>query len=391
MKAAEKASTVFYRDTWAEIDLDAIQGNVKAIKEYLTENVHLFAVVKANAYGHGAFQVAKAALDSGADSLAVALLDEALALRKRGIEASILVLGPIRPADAKIASEYRISVTVFQEEWLEEAEAFLGNSECLSLHIKCDTGMGRIGVKTVEELKSVELAAEKTGKFLIEGIYTHYATADQTDDSFYQSQLSAFKKMVRALRTPPRFIHAANSAAALCHPLEGFNAVRVGISMYGLAPSEDIRPNLPVEGTPAFTLHSRLTHVKRLEAGESVSYGAVYRSGGQEWIGTVPIGYADGWLRSLQGQDVLVEGKRAPIVGRICMDQCMVRLPGPVPTGTKVTLIGHQGDEQITADDIAARLGTINYEIPCMISSRVPRVFVKEGSAVAVENPVVST
>ncbi|MBT2681570.1 alanine racemase [Bacillus sp. ISL-35] len=376
----------FYRDTWAEVDLDRIKNNVKEITGHLSEDVELIAVVKANAYGHGDLQVAESALEAGASMLAVAFMDEALALRKKGITAPILVLGASRPGDVNIAAEEGIILTVFQKEWLEKAQEVLKKDAVLLLHIKVDTGMGRIGIRSVEELKAVERLIVEDTRLMLNGIYTHYATADELDDTYFNRQLSLFKEMLSALDQLPPVVHSSNSAAALMHPDARFNAVRIGIAMYGLAPSMEIAPELPVELQEAFTLHSRIVHVKKLEKGEKVSYGATYEAPEEIWVGTLPIGYADGWIRRLQGQEVLVDGQRSPIIGRICMDQCMIKLPNEVPVGTVATLIGSQEQESISINEIASKLETINYEVPCIISSRVPRLYRQNGKVVDLNN-----
>jgi alanine racemase len=386
-----ETQTQFFRDTWVEIDLDNLFKNVKQIKEHTPKDIAIFAVVKANAYGHGDVQTAMTALEAGVHGLAVAFLDEALSLRKNGIEAPILVLGATRPKDVKLAAEHHISLTVFQEEWLKEAEKYLSASNLLQLHIKCDTGMGRIGVRSIEELKSIERYIENQPIFQFEGLFTHFATADELDTSYLEEQYDIFQKMMTSLEKLPKYIHSSNSAAALMHKKTHFNAIRIGIAMYGLSPSMEIKDKLPVQLSQVFSLHSRLVHSKELLAGEKVSYGATYETEETEWIGTLPIGYADGWIRKLQGQEVLVNGKRCPIVGRICMDQCMIKLPGKVATGTKVTLIGRQGDNVISMDEVASKLETINYEIPCIITNRVPRIYLRNGELIEVSNKLLSS
>ncbi|MGN7428497.1 alanine racemase [Cytobacillus praedii] len=369
----------YYRDTWAEINLDHISYNIEEMKRHIGEGVKVFAVVKANAYGHGDEEVAKEALNSGASYLAVAFLDEALALRKKGIEAPILVLGICRPEDVRIAAENRISLTVFQQKWLSEAKEILPSNARLDIHVKLDTGMGRLGVRSKDELNGLEAIIKGDSRFYLEGVYTHYATADELDFTYFERQMERFQEMISWFEARPEFIHTGNSAAALIHPETHHNAVRMGISMYGLTPSPEIEPDLPFRLKPAFSLHTKLVHVKKIRKGERVSYGATYEAAEDEWIGTLPIGYADGWIRKLQGQEVLVEGRRVPIVGRICMDQCMVRLPAELPIGTVVTLIGTQGDEYISVNEVAEKLHTINYEITCMVAGRIPRVYKKNG------------
>lgn len=384
----------FYRDTWVEIDLDAVEQNVVNMKRRLPDNTVLMAVVKANGYGHGAFEVAKTALQAGAEWLAVALLDEAVALREKGIEAPILVLGPIRAKDVAVAAKYHISLTVFQPEWVEQASQGYQSEEPVFFHIKCDTGMGRIGIRRSEEAKTLADQIKKDKRFVIEGAFTHFSTADENDEAYFEEQYHRFETMIGWLADDgvhPNMIHCGNSAATLKYAATGrnlFNMVRYGVAMYGMSPSPEMKEHLPFELKPAFTLHSRLTHVKKVEPGAAISYGATYHASDAEWIGTVPIGYADGWIRALGGTDVLIGGERCPIVGRICMDQLMCRLPQKMAVGTGVTLIGKNGQNEITADDLAGKLKTINYEITCMISPRVPRIYFRNGIKVKVDNAV---
>ncbi|RRN67603.1 alanine racemase [Peribacillus simplex] len=376
----------FHRDTWAEVNLDNIFENISSMKNRLRNGVSLFAVVKANAYGHGDYEVAKTALEAGADFLSVAFLDEALALRKKGILAPILVLGASRPESAALAADYGISVTVFDATWLEKAKDLLKPGQVLQVHIKVDSGMGRIGIRDKGQLLKVESLLNGETCFNFQGIFTHFATADEIKTDFYEKQLASFKGMLSALIRRPEYIHAANSAASLRFSDPESNAIRMGISMYGLSPSMEMQPILPFPLKQAISLRTKMVAVKQLTKGESVSYGATYTAEGDEWIGTLPIGYADGWIRKLQGQEVLVDGSRVPIVGRICMDQCMIKLPRSYPVGTEVTLIGNDGDESITVDEVAAKLETINYEVTCMIGARVPRVYIKDNQLIHVRN-----
>ncbi|MEH7127502.1 alanine racemase [Neobacillus drentensis] len=376
----------FYRDTWAEVDLDCISANVASIKKHLSQNVKMIAVVKANAYGHGDVQVAETALEAGASYLAVAFMDEAIALRNKGVTAPILVLGASRPEDVQVASKFDITLTVFQMEWLRDAVKNLHSNDKISLHIKVDTGMGRIGVRDVTELTAIEQMISENDQLILEGIYTHFATADELDETYFRQQLALFEGMIQGLKKQPKYIHSSNSAAALRYPNANFNAVRIGIAMYGLTPSLEMENEIPFPLHEAFSLRSRLVHVKKLQKGEKVSYGTTYETGEEEWIGTIPIGYADGWIRKLQGQEVLVKGTRSQIVGRICMDQCMIRLPENVPVGTTVTLIGGQDDQFISVNEVAKKLETINYEVPCIIANRVPRLYKKGGKIVDLKN-----
>ncbi|WP_230130732.1 alanine racemase [Bacillus sp. CECT 9360] len=378
----------YHRETWAEINLDHIYENVANMRKHLPAAVKIFAVVKANGYGHGDIETANTALEAGADYLAVAFLDEALALRKKGIQAPILVLGASRPENAGIAAEQDIALTVFQKEWLESAIKEIPPHAPLKVHVKCDSGMGRLGIRTKEELEHLEDMLLNESKFLFEGIYTHFATADELNIEYYQKQLAAFKDMLSWLKVRPALIHAANSAASLRFHDQNFNAVRMGISMYGLSPSMEMKEILPFPLKQAMSLKTRIVQLKQLSAGESVSYGATYTASRPEWIATLPIGYADGWLRKLQGQEVLVNGERQPITGRICMDQCMIKLKEEQPLGTEVTLIGESAGSFISVDEIAEKLETINYEVVCLISARVPRVYHQLGRVVKVVNPL---
>ncbi|ARC66767.1 Alanine racemase [Bacillus licheniformis] len=379
----------FYRKTWAEIDLTALKENVRNMKRHIGEHVHLMAVVKANAYGHGDAQVAKAALAEGASILAVALLDEALSLRAQGIEEPILVLGAVPPEYASIAAEKRIIVTGYSVGWLKDVLGFLNEAEApLEYHLKIDTGMGRLGCKTEEEIKEMMEMTESSDKLNCTGVFTHFATADEKDTDYFNMQLDRFKELISPLPLDRLMVHSSNSAAGLRFREQLFNAVRFGIGMYGLAPSTEIKDELPFRLREVFSLHTELTHVKKIKKGESVSYGATYTAQRDEWIGTVPVGYADGWLRRLAGTEVLIDGKRQKIAGRICMDQFMISLAEEYPVGTKVTLIGKQKDEWISVDEIAQNLQTINYEITCMISSRVPRMFLENGSIMEIRNPI---
>ncbi|WP_018932005.1 alanine racemase [Gracilibacillus lacisalsi] len=367
----------FYRDSWVEVNLDHIIYNIQQLKNKLADKTKIYAVVKANAYGHGDMEVAKAALDGGATRLAVAILDEALRLRQGGITAPILVMGWIRPEDAEIAAKHDITVTCYQKEWLEEVQK-LTLPKQLTVHLKWDTGMGRIGIRTEQELLEIIPLLQHENIYL-EAIFTHFATADEEKLEHFEKQLNQFDKLWTIFQNNWRhhkvMVHTGNSAASMRFPEKMVDFVRFGISMYGLYPSPVVKSEKPIELKSALALHSRLIHVKKVDKGTPISYGATYLANEEEWIGTVPLGYADGIRRALQGAQVLVNGERCTIVGRICMDQLMVRLTKPAKAGDKVTLIGSQGGERIEMDEWAAHLDTINYEIACMISYRVPRIY----------------
>lgn len=375
----------YYRDTWAEINLDDIEENVKNMRSRMAEASKLFAVVKANGYGHGAIEVARTALLAGADYLAVAFLDEALALRNAGIHAPILVLGASRPADILVAAKQDIILTVFDVEWLTRATEHLQGNK-IKIHVKIDSGMGRLGIRKEQEVKEIEEFLMCHQEFVLEGIYTHFATADEKNSSYLNEQAKKFADILASFKTKPPIIHCSNSAAGLLYPELAFNGVRLGIAMYGLTPSMEIKEMLPFSLKEAFSLHTKIVQVKKLHKGDKVSYGATYEAKEDEWIATLPIGYADGWLRKLQGQEVLVNGVRVPIVGRVCMDQCMIRLPHEIAVGTNVTLIGTQQEQCISVNEIAKKLDTINYEVTCTIAHRVPRVYLKDGAVESVVN-----
>ncbi|WP_174615749.1 alanine racemase [Virgibacillus ihumii] len=365
-----------YRDTWAEVNLDAIEYNINQIREQIPQHCSVIAVVKADGYGHGAVKVAERALKSGAEMLAVAILEEALVLREAGIDVPILVFGRVAPKDAAVAAEKDITLTFFQKEWLQEVKQ-TSLPQTLKLHMKWDTGMGRIGLRTDEELKEIVGELKDQSNVQLTGIYTHFATADEPGADYFNMQNERFDQLLTTFEKvweDPVAIHTGNSAASIRFPEKMYHYIRFGISMYGMYPSSTVKEERNIDLQQSFSLHSKLIHVKQMEPGESISYGATYTTSDYEWIGTIMIGYADGWIRKLQGMDVLIEGKRMPIVGRICMDQTMIRLDKEYPVGTEVTLIGRQQNDMIEVDEIADYLDTISYEIPCMISSRVPRI-----------------
>lgn len=369
------------RDSWVEIHLDHIAENIHSFQRHLSDQTAIMAVIKADAYGHGATEVAKTALEAGANWLGVALLDEALELRRAGIKAPILVFGWVKPENCEVAADENISLTVFQSDWLVEAQNLLPEGKVLNVHFKLDTGMGRIGARETSEMKEIVSEILESPRLRLQGVFTHFATADENDETYFTKQYNRFREMLSLLEgwgARPDIVHCANSATALKFPDKVFNLVRLGIAMYGLTPAEKMTPSLPFPLKQAFSLHSRLIHVKQIEEGEGVSYGATYVASGKEWIGTVPFGYADGWLRkNSEAGEILADGVRVPIVGRVCMDFFMVKLPHRMEKGTKVTLIGSQDGAYIGIDEIARRLGTITYEIPCMISHRVPRIYTK--------------
>ena len=367
----------YFRPTIATIDLQAIQQNVSNLKKYLKTDAEIIAVVKANAYGHGDIQVSEAAIRAGATMLAVATPEEALHIRTAIKEVPLLILGAVPQDFIPFASQNNITLTVFSAQWIAQASRDYGHLDSkVKVHMKIDSGMGRIGVREEGELIALQKVIVQSPIFELDGVFTHFATADEETSEYYEVQKSKFMQLVSSLDEKPRLVHAANTAASLVKDQVEFDAVRFGISMYGLSPSEFVETQLPFELNPALTLESELVHVKKIHKGEHVGYGAKFEAATDEtWIGTLPIGYADGLLRGLEGQEVLVQGERVKIIGRICMDQTMVQLPREMAVGEKVVLIGKQNNNCIPMQEWADRLQTIVYEISCMLSSRITRVY----------------
>ena len=345
------------RPVWAEIDLDALCSNVREIRRITDPRAQVMAVVKANAYGHGAEQVGRAALRSGADWLGVALLQEALQLRQQGIQAPILILGHTPDEDASEVVANDISQTVFTREAilaLAAAARKLGLKA--RVHVKIETGMGRLGFPATRETVTLISQLARLSNMEIEGIFTHLASAGELDKSYAEQQFMKLQQMWKQLEAEGvhvRWRHCANSPAVIDLPYTHLDLVRPGIILYGLYPSAEVRRDL-IALRPVMSLKARVSFVKEVAAGTSISYGCTYRTGGPTRIATIPIGYADGYSRLLSNKaEVLIRGRRAPVAGRVCMDQLMVnvgQIPG-VEAGDEAVLIGRQGDEEITADE----------------------------------------
>lgn len=372
------------RPAWAEIDLGAIRHNAGLLAR-VADPSRLCAVVKAGGYGHGAAEVARAALAGGAEWLAVALVEEGIELRDAGIEAPILLLS--EPAEAAMAEVVgaRLTPTVYTRDGLNAlSEAVVGSGGSgYPVHVKVDTGMHRVGAVTRE---AVEIAASvaSSPSLRLEGFWTHLAVSDELDNPYTSEQLDRFDQACALLRErglSPALLHAANSAGALWHPRSRYGMVRCGISLYGLASAGELADTEPVTGLrPSMSLKARVSYVKKVAAGERLSYGLRYRVERDTVVATVPLGYADGVTRLLSatGGEVIVGGRRRPIAGTVTMDQILVDCgPGdPVRRGDEVVLIGTQGNETITAWEWAERVGTISYEVVCGVSGRVPRVYI---------------
>lgn len=363
-----------HRPTEVHVKLSAITHNIGEELKRTKPGTEMFAVIKANGYGHGLIEMAHACLDAGATGLCVAILDEALALREADIVVPILVLGITPVQWAGLAAENNISLTVGDLSWLQAAQAVLGDQQ-LSVHLALDTGMGRIGFQHPEELAPVvTFLAEHATQYDFAGVFTHFATADEADTTYFNRQVERWQAMMAVLKTRPRYVHVSNTATSLWHDACNGNMIRFGVGIYGLNPSGGSL-TAPYDLEPALSLTTELVFVKRLAAGDSVSYGATYTATQDEWVGTLPIGYADGYPRRMQGFHVLVDGQQCEIIGRVCMDQMMIRLPHELPVGTMVTMVGANGEQTITLQDVADYAGTIHYEIATNLGTRLKRVY----------------
>lgn len=363
---------------WAEVDLSAVRHNVRALRAWVGPQVEVAAVVKANGYGHGAIPVSQAALEAGASRLAVGWVAEGSALRQGGVTAPILVMGYSLPEDAPAIVYYDLTPTVCSRDMaLALSDACQVQRKEIPIHVKVDTGMGRFGLLPEEVVPFLKDVARLPG-LRVEGLWTHFATADE-DAAYARQQFALYQEVLREVEAAGFAIplrHAANSGATLNLPETHLDMVRCGIAIYGLYPSAG--GNHPVRLRPALTLKGRVGHVRTLPAGFSISYGRTFTTTRPTRVALVPIGYGDGYhrLHSNRGA-VLIRGRRAPILGRVCMDQCVVDvtdIPG-VRDGDEVVILGRQGDEEITAEEVAAWADTIHYEVVTGLTSRVLRVY----------------
>lgn len=363
---------MYFRDTWAEVDCDAIANNIQWFKQQTSH--HLIAVLKANAYGHGDYPVALTAMEAGACMVAVSSLDEALNLRLQGFKDDILILGYVRPSDLEIAKQQNITCTIVSLDWAKEVSQY-HHLDGLKLHLKVDTGMNRIGIKSVEEALEV-LKLLKAKNIFVEGIFTHYACADE-DLAYCQFQQKNFHEILDACHESFKYIHCENSAALINFKDERCNTSRLGLGMFGISP---LPIELPLQ--PAFSLYSKLTRVKRIKKGEKVGYGATFCASEDCFVGTLSIGYADGFTRANQGRKLICENEEVELIGRICMDQCMVLLPYEMPVGSIVEIIS----KNLSVTQMANELNTIPYEVLCLFSDRIPRVIYKNQKQIAIIN-----
>lgn len=367
-----------FRKTWITVNLNAIESNLNYIKKK-NPNKKIMVVLKANAYGHGDLVLAHFLSKRQIDGIAVSSLDEAIHLRQSNIQCPILVLGYTEPIHVKEAIKFNISLTVTHLNWLRAVEKHEFEAyHPLKLHLKLNTGMNRLGTSSIDELKELVHSIHQHPKWVLEGAFTHYATADG-DPNFFEQQHRFFEFLIHELNLPNDvLIHEANSATSLYHAHETQYGVRAGLGLYGIHPIESIRDK---KLKPALSLYSQLTQVRWLNDGEYVGYGISYQASKGHWIGVIPIGYADGWWRQNQGRMIIIKGFPCEIIGRVCMDQLMVKLPKKFLEGTQVCLIG----KEMPIEVVASELNTISYEILCSLSDRIPRVYVYNGSHVATD------
>ena len=378
--------------TWAEVDLDAIAHNMREIRKITNPSSQIMAVVKADAYGHGFLEVTRTLLENGADRLAVAVLQEGKQLRSRGVTVPILILGASGLGSIEDLINFDITPSVFTYEFAKalsyEAER---KEKVTKIHIKIDTGMSRIGYLAGddnEEIADEIIKISRLPYIEIEGIFSHFAASDEYDASYTHLQFDRFTDVCQRLESRGLNIpikHICNSAGIMMYPEMHLDMVRPGVILYGMYPSDEVDKSR-LDLIPAMTLKSTVTHVKEVEAGRGVSYGREYITKGVTKIATVPIGYADGYLRRLAKEGkMIVNGVKVPIIGRICMDQCMIDVTNVNNTdrGDEVIIFGRKG---VTIDDLAKWLDTINYEVACVIGKRIPRIYTKNGKAVKVLN-----
>ncbi|NGM85258.1 alanine racemase [Paenibacillus sp. 7124] len=371
-----------YRDTWVEVNLNSIVHNIKSLQKRLQPSTNLMAVVKADGYGHGAAEIARTALQAGAQYLGVAIVDEALQLNQAGIAAPILVLGYTPVRSVRVALIHDVTLTVYTLDVLQEISFQAKElNKIVRIHLKVDTGMGRIGVTTEREVMEIVRFADADPYIELEGIFTHFADADSLQSSYTEEQFFRFLEVLDFIQRDGYDIpikHCCNSAATIRYPGMHLNMVRVGIAMYGLYPDPTMREEYELR--QVISLKTRIASLKCIQKAQAVSYGSTFVSERVSMIATLPIGYADGLSRSLSNRGrTEVRGKYAPIIGRICMDQTMIDvtdIEGCKP-GEEVTLIGDR-KELPTVDELAELVGTINYEVVCLIGKRVPRIYLSD-------------
>ena len=373
----------------ADIDLDAFRFNLDSIKKNINENTQIITVLKADGYGHGAVPLAKEAeKEERVWGIAVATVEEALELRRGGIKKPLLILGYTYQEDYDLIAEEELRPTVFKLSMAQElSQAALRKNKTIKIHIKIDTGMSRIGYRDLEKSVPEILEISRLPGLEIEGLFTHFARADEREKAPAYQQLEKYQAFQKALKEAGLKIplcHCSNSAGIIRMPEANMDAVRAGIILYGLYPSEEVEKE-PVPLKPLMTLKSHIAYIKTLEPGVQISYGGTYTTQKETRVATIPVGYADGYARSLSTKGwVLIRGKKAPILGRVCMDQFMVDVTD-IPEAREldeVILLGKSQDQQITMEELGELSGRFNYEFACCISKRVPRIYFKGGKAI---------
>ncbi|MCR4437154.1 MAG: alanine racemase [Clostridiales bacterium] len=378
---------------WAEVNLDNIAHNVREIRRITNKRAEIMGVVKADAYGHGVMEVAKTLLESGVTRLAVSMLDEAIQLRKSGFHVPILILSYTDPRRAEEIARYDVTQTVFSHDLAQAlSDVAVKLKRNIKIHIKIDTGMTRVGfMPGYSAVKNVVRISKLPG-IIVEGLFTHFASADEKDKDYTYMQFERFMSICSELNRIGLYIpikHAANSAAIMEFPETHLDMVRPGIIQYGLYPSDQVDKG-KIDLKPAMTLKANVILVKDVEKNTSISYGRIFTTARDSKIATIPIGYADGYTRLLSTKArVLINGESAPVVGKICMDQCMIDitdLTKEVNVGDEVVLFGEQGGARIPVEEVASMIGTVNYEVVCIIGKRIPRVYLKGGKVYKVLN-----
>jgi alanine racemase len=379
--------------SWAQVNLDSIAHNTVILRGHVRKNAEIMGVVKADAYGHGIRQVIPVLLQNGVTRLAVSMLDEAIELRKNGVEVPILILGYTDPRRADEIVAYNVTQTVYSAD-LAQSLSMAGQraGREVRIHIKVDTGMGRVGfLSGFEAVKQISDIG-KMDNIVIEGLYTHFSSADEASDAYTLQQFERFMSICSELgrlgiQIPIK--HVCNSAAAIRFPFMHLDMVRVGILLYGMSPSPVVCA-ADLGFRSAMTLKANIVLIKKVEQGQPISYGRTFTTARESVIATIPIGYADGYSRTLSNKaEVLIKGRRYPIVGTICMDTCMADITGAadeIRVGDDVVLFGGSKEGQIAIEEIATLMGTINYEVTCLIGKRVPRVYTDDRNIVEIQN-----
>ncbi len=373
------------RPVWAEINLDHLAHNIREVRRVTAKQTKIMAVIKADGYGHGASVIGQTLFDNGADRFAVATLSEAIRLRQAYPKTPILILGYTPNENVCDIAKYQLTQTIYNVEQAAHYDSYAAaNDTMIKVHLKIDTGMSRLGIMWNDQTcKALRCFGFKN--LDVEGVYTHFARADEVDKSFTELQVSRYLNVIRQIEDAGYKIaikHVSNSAAIIDLPQYNFDMVRAGIMLYGLYPSPDVDMT-KVKLKEVMRLRARVANVKKLPPGIGISYGHKYSTDGEQIIATLPLGYADGFTRLLSGKaDVLHNGVRLPIVGRICMDQCMILANCDVKIGDIVTLFGQDNHQFKSIDELASALDTINYEIVCMIGKRIPRAYFRAGEQI---------